>query len=53
VVPTKYRKNTSVTKDSHGNVASAKLVIPAGTSMPERVRAYVIGDVNPLLVRDV
>jgi hypothetical protein len=53
VVPITYRKNTSVTKDSHGDVASVKLTIPAGTSMPERVRAYVIGDIYPLLVRDV
>jgi hypothetical protein len=52
VVPITYRKNTSVTKDRRGNVASVKLVIPAGTSMPASVRAYVIGDVYPLLVRD-
>jgi hypothetical protein len=53
VVPISYRKNTTVAKGRHGDVASVKLVIPAGTSMPASVRAYVIGDVYPLLVRDV
>ena len=37
------------TTDAHGNVASATLSIPAGTSVPAQVRAYVIADVFPLL----
>ena len=53
VVPISYRKNTSVTKDNRGNIASVKLSIPSGTTMPASVRAYVIGDVYPLLVREL
>jgi hypothetical protein len=33
------------------NIARIKLTIPAGTTMPSSVRAYVIYDVYPLLVR--
>ena len=51
VVPISYRKNTTVTKDARGNIASVKLSIPAGTTMPESVRAYVVADAYPLLVR--
>jgi outer membrane protein assembly factor BamB len=53
VVPITYRKNTSVTKDARGNIASVRLSIPSGTSMPPSVRAYVVSDVYPLLARDV
>jgi len=35
-----------------GNLVGAHLRIPAGTSMPARVRAYVITDVFPLGRRD-
>ena len=41
VVPVTYRKNTTVTKDSRGNIASVKLSIPAGTAVPSSMRAYV------------
>ena len=53
VVPITYRKLTTVTKDKRGNVASVRLSIPAGTSMPASVRAYVVSDVYPLLARVV
>jgi hypothetical protein len=53
VVPITYRKNTAVTKDARGNIASVKLSIPSGTTIPPSVRAYVVADVYPLLVRDV
>jgi hypothetical protein len=51
VVPITYRKDTTVTKDARGNIASVKLAIPAGTTMPASVRAYVVSDVYPLLAR--
>jgi hypothetical protein len=51
VVPITYRKETTMTKDARGNVAVVKLSIPAGTSLPASVRAYVVTDVYPLLVR--
>jgi len=51
VVPITYRKNTTVTKDARGNIASVRVAIPAGTSMPQSVRAYVVADVYPLLAR--
>jgi hypothetical protein len=51
VVPITYRKNTTVTKGAHGHIASVKLSIPAGTTLPAQVRAYVVSDVYPLLVR--
>ena len=53
VVPITYRKNTTITKDAHGNIASVKLSIPSDTAMPASVRAYVIADVYPLTARDV
>ena len=48
-----YRKQTTVTKDKLGNIRSVRLSIPAGTSMPASVRAFVVADVYPLLVRVV
>jgi hypothetical protein len=51
VVPITYRKLTTVTKDKRGNIVSVRLSIPAGTSMPASVRAYVVADVYPLLAR--
>ena len=53
VVPIAYRKQTTVSKDARGNIRSAKLTIPAGTSMPASVRVYVVADVYPLLARVV
>jgi hypothetical protein len=51
VVPITYRKKTTITKDARGNVSAVKLSIPAGTALPASVRAYVVSDVYPLLVR--
>lgn len=51
VVPVTYRKNTTVTKDARGNVASVRLALPAGTDVPASVRAYVVTDVYPLFVQ--
>ena len=51
VVPITYRKDTTITKDAHGNIATVHVTIPAGTSMPSSVRAYVVSDVYPLLVK--
>jgi hypothetical protein len=51
VVPIGYRKQTTMIADKRGNVRSARLSIPAGTSMPASVRAYAVADVYPLRVR--
>jgi outer membrane protein assembly factor BamB len=51
VVPLTYRKSTTVAKTARGDIATATLTIPAGTSMPASVRAYVVADVYPLLVK--
>jgi outer membrane protein assembly factor BamB len=53
VVPIAYRKLTTVSQGKHGNIASVRLSMPAGTSMPASVRAYVVADVYPLLARVV
>jgi hypothetical protein len=37
--------------DSIGNVSAVTLTIPAGTSLPRHLRAYVISDVYPLASR--
>ena len=47
-VPLDYQADTSSTQDAAGNVAAVKLTIPAGTTLPATVRAYVISDVFPL-----
>lgn len=46
-----YRKQTASLRDRRGNLVGARLTIPASTSLPERVRAYVITDVFPLASR--
>ncbi len=48
-----YRTLTTPVTDERGNVRDVHLRIPAGTSLPARLRAYVIADVYPLAVRDV
>jgi hypothetical protein len=40
--------DATTTADPAGNVATTTLAIPAGTSLPQQVRAYVITDVFPL-----
>jgi hypothetical protein len=43
--------NQATSADAAGNIASVRLTIPHGTTMPARVRAYVIADAFPLLSR--
>ena len=43
-----YTADLKTVQDAHGNIAAAQLTIPAGTSLPARVRAYVVADVFPL-----
>ena len=47
-VPLDYGHTTRVTADGAGNAQTVTLKIPAGTTMPDHVRAYVIADVFPL-----
>ena len=46
-----YRKALSTRADRRGNLTEVRLRLPAGTALPPSVRAYVIADVFPLLVR--
>ncbi|HKP91839.1 MAG TPA: PQQ-binding-like beta-propeller repeat protein [Thermoleophilaceae bacterium] len=46
-----YRKQTASLRDGRGNLVGARLTIPAGTTLPQRVRAYAITDVFPLASR--
>ena len=46
-----YRADTTQVEDRHGNVVGARLTLPAGTSLPASVRAYVVTDVFPLASR--
>jgi hypothetical protein len=43
-----YTAELKTVQDAHGNIAAAQLTIPAGTSLPAHVRAYVVADVFPL-----
>ena len=47
-----YRKALSTRADDRGNLTEVRLRLPAGAALPQHVRAYVIADVFPLLVRD-
>jgi hypothetical protein len=47
-----YTAQTTTT-DGHGNVASVRLAIPAGTVMPSHLLAYVMADVFPLASRQL
>jgi len=47
-----YTAQTTTT-DRRGNVTSATLRIPSGTSMPPHLRVYVIADVFPLFTREL
>jgi outer membrane protein assembly factor BamB len=53
IVPLDYRSQTSTNADARGNLREIRLAIPAGTPLPARIRAYVIGDVFPVAVRDL
>jgi len=52
VVSLDYRKATSLKRRS-GSIREVRLSIPAGTSLPGRIRAYVITDVVPLAEREL
>jgi hypothetical protein len=40
--------NQVTVHDPRGNVTEARLTVPAGTSLPRGLRAYVLADVFPL-----
>lgn len=43
-----YRGQTSVSTDGRGRIAGVRLILPRGTQLPARLRAYVIVDAFPL-----
>jgi hypothetical protein len=43
-----YRADTAIVTDARGNIAQVRLAIPAGTTLPTSVKAYVVADVFPL-----
>jgi hypothetical protein len=47
-----YRRQTASVRGPRGALLGAHLTIPAGTELPERVRAYVVTDVFPLAARE-
>jgi outer membrane protein assembly factor BamB len=49
-LPLDYTDQVTTT-DRHGNIATARLNLPAGTVLPAHVRAYVLADVFPLASR--
>ncbi|MBV9212895.1 MAG: PQQ-like beta-propeller repeat protein [Actinobacteria bacterium] len=51
VVSLDYKADTTESHDRHGNLVGVHLQIPSGTSLPARVRAYVVTDVFPLASR--
>jgi hypothetical protein len=48
-----YEASTANVADAAGNVAGARLELPAGTALPAKLRAYVIADVFPLAARSL
>jgi outer membrane protein assembly factor BamB len=48
-----YRKGTSALAGPDGALSEVRVSIPAGTRVPERVRAYVIADAFPLESREL
>jgi hypothetical protein len=52
VVSLDYRKQISV-KVRRGAIREVRLRIPAGTTLPGRIKAYVITDVFPLAEREL
>ena len=48
-----YLQLTEQVLDAGGQIARARLRLPAGTALPERLRAYVIVDAFPLAARDL
>jgi outer membrane protein assembly factor BamB len=53
VIPLDYHAETRAGVGARGNLQTIRLAIPAGTSLPGVVRAYVILDVFPIAARDV
>jgi hypothetical protein len=43
-----YSANLKDIANGHGDIQRAQLTIPAGTSLPAKIRAYVVADVFPL-----
>lgn len=50
-LPIDYLTNLTVTANAAGDVDTATLAIPSGTTMPAQVKGYVISDVFPLLTK--
>lgn len=48
-----YRKASTRTRDRHGNATGVRVVLPAGTAVPARVKAWILADVFPLGTRIV
>jgi hypothetical protein len=48
-----YRNLTAPVTDAKGNITEVHLRIPAGTTLPAHLEAYVIADVFPLAARGV
>ena len=46
-----YKADTTDSADSHGDIASVRLTIPARTVLPKHIAAYVVADVFPLAAR--
>jgi outer membrane protein assembly factor BamB len=53
VVSLDYKKALTQARDRRGNIRQVRLRIPAGTSLPARIRALVIADVFPLAGREL
>jgi hypothetical protein len=53
VVSLDYKKGLTQARDGRGNLREVRLRIPAGTSLPSRIRALVIADVFPLGARNL
>jgi hypothetical protein len=43
-----YRPETSVSTNAAGDIVGVHLTLPAGTRLPDHVRAYVIVDAFPI-----
>ncbi|MBN2503703.1 MAG: PQQ-like beta-propeller repeat protein [Anaerolineales bacterium] len=48
-----YHKRLNVGSDAQGNLSEIRLTIPGDTRLPEKLKAFVILDVFPLLAKDL
>ena len=48
-----YRSQTSVRRDAAGRIAAIHVAIPRATSLPRRIRAYVVVDAFPIAARQL